>query len=58
MLPNLTPEQRKVFIGIIRQFARDSGAARQVGLECAEEAILAEIRAGRVKVSMTGKKEF
>ncbi len=49
-IAELPTEQRKVFLEIIRQFAIDSGAARERGIEGAEEAILREIEANRVKV--------
>ncbi len=55
-LAELSPECRKVFINIIRQFAIDSGAARELGLEGAEEAILREIEMGRVKIFLDRKK--
>jgi hypothetical protein len=57
-IDNLSPETRKAFLAIIRQFAIDNGAAKEFGLECAEEAILAEIEAGRVKVFIDREKDL
>jgi hypothetical protein len=47
----LLPETRKAFIAVIRQFAIDNGAAKDLGLEGAEQAILHEIEVGRIKLS-------
>ena len=47
-LSSLSPQARKVYLAIIRQFAKDSGAAQVLGLERAEEAILHAIEVGKI----------
>ena len=49
-LSTLSPLERKVFLAIVRQLARDCGAAREFGLEFAEEYIIKQIEAGEIKV--------